>query len=81
MCTGKIDLSSYFELLCEKEVLNHLGKLEEMEADGILTLSGGKLRFLEVTERGKPFLRNICMIFDEYLQKKNEDGPRFSRTI
>lgn len=81
MCTGKVDLTSYFEILCEKETLNHLGRLEEMEADGILTLSGGELRQLEVTDLGKPFLRNICMVFDEYFQLKSDGPPRFSRTI
>ncbi len=37
---------------------------------------------LEVTERGRPFVRNACMVFDRYLRRKAaEAGPVFSRTV
>lgn len=38
--------------------------LRAMEADGLLQLSAGEI---QVSERGRPFLRNICMLFDAYL--------------
>jgi oxygen-independent coproporphyrinogen-3 oxidase len=41
--------------------------LEVMKSEGILRmLSGG----LEVTESGRPFIRNICSIFDQTLKQK-----------
>ncbi len=78
MCKGEVDLQDYLELLCEKETLNHMGKLEEMERDGILELKDTELK---VTAKGRPFMRNICMVFDEYLNQKSESKARFSRTI
>lgn len=80
MCQGHANVESLFELLQEKDYLHHLSLLEEMEADGILTLQENELR---VSEVGRPFLRNICMVFDEHLknQQDNPKGPTFSRTI
>ena len=52
--------------------------LTEMEADGLL-------KFLEkgiiVTEKGKPFVRNICMAFDLRLKRKAPETKLFSMTI
>jgi len=52
--------------------------LEEMEADGLL-------KFLDhgiiVTEKGKPFVRNICMAFDLRLKRKAPETKLFSMTI
>jgi oxygen-independent coproporphyrinogen-3 oxidase len=38
--------------------------LRAMEADGLLQLSADEI---QITERGRPFLRNVCMLFDAYL--------------
>lgn len=52
--------------------------LVEMEADGLLTfLENGLL----VTEKGKPFVRNICMAFDLRLKRKAPETKLFSMTI
>lgn len=52
--------------------------LEEMETDGLL-------KFLDhgiiVTEKGKPFVRNICMAFDLRLKRKAPETKLFSMTI
>ena len=49
-----------------------------MEADGLL-------KFLDhgiiVTEKGKPFVRNICMAFDLRLKRKAPETKLFSMTI
>jgi oxygen-independent coproporphyrinogen-3 oxidase len=37
-------------------------RLEEMVADGLVSLSPGEVK---ATEQGKHFLRNICLCFDE----------------
>jgi len=46
-------------------------------ADGLLDISA---QALEVTPRGRLFVRNICMAFDSYLTAAGE-RPVFSRTI
>ena len=39
-------------------------QLKGLEADQLLSISDAQI---EVTEKGRPFLRNICMPFDAYL--------------
>ena len=53
-----------------------LAQLKALAADGLLTLSPDRI---EITGQGRLLLRNICMVFDEYLQ--NDRQPRFSRTL
>ncbi len=50
--------------------------LAEMEADGLVVRGA---RHLQITELGRTFLRNVCMLFDGYLPE--QEGQRFSRTI
>jgi oxygen-independent coproporphyrinogen-3 oxidase len=54
-----------------------LEALEEMSADGLVDIDDTGI---EVTSRGRFFLRNLCMPFDSYLQT-TPDRPLFSRTI
>ena len=59
--------------------LNEIHKsLKEMEVDGLLSfISDG----ITVTEKGKPFVRNICMAFDLRLIRKAPETKLFSMTI
>jgi oxygen-independent coproporphyrinogen-3 oxidase len=50
------DNGLYFE-----EIYDVLENLEEMIADGLVDITN---TCLKVTEKGKPFVRNICMAFD-----------------
>lgn len=50
--------------------------LEEMEQDGILELHNNGLIVKE-----KAFVRNICMVFDQYLTKNQKTEKLFSQTI
>jgi len=54
--------------------------LRGMAADGLLELEADSMR---VTELGRPFLRNICMIFDQYLAPAAgaANAPRYSATL
>jgi oxygen-independent coproporphyrinogen III oxidase len=36
---------------------------------------------IEVTPEGRLFVRNVCMAFDAYLQRHDDEQPRFSRTV
>jgi oxygen-independent coproporphyrinogen-3 oxidase len=76
MCNFKtswLDHTMLFEEL--QEVLI---KLREFERDGLLEF---ERKQVSVTEKGKPFIRNICMAFDLLLQRKKPDTKLFSMTI
>jgi oxygen-independent coproporphyrinogen-3 oxidase len=55
-----------------------IDKLHEMEMDGLVEIGQDKLK---VTEKGQPFIRNICMAFDLLLHRKEPDTRLFSMTI
>ena len=59
---------------------HELASLQSLAGDGLLEISD---REITVTHRGRPFLRNICMPFDAYLNAHGGDQPppRFSATI
>ena len=61
-----------------KELPEALKKLEEMEADGLVEISSTNL---QITEKGRPFVRNVCMAFDVLLQRSIPDTQLFSMTI
>jgi oxygen-independent coproporphyrinogen-3 oxidase len=54
-----------------------LTRLHEMEADGLVRLSG---TVLTVTRLGRPFLRTICANFDQYIAC-GDASPRHARVI
>ncbi|AMA49116.1 MULTISPECIES: oxygen-independent coproporphyrinogen III oxidase [Flavobacterium] len=53
-------------------------QLKEMELDGLVVLQSNAIT---VTEKGKPFVRNICMAFDLRLKRKAPQTQLFSMTI
>jgi len=54
-------------------------KLKEMAAEGLLTFNQ---QLLEVTDLGKAFIRNICMLFDQKVkQAARTENPTFSKAI
>ncbi len=73
-CTARfgIDFHQHFS--------RQLAALDAMAADGLLRLDADSLR---VTSQGRPFLRNICMVFDEFLGKASPtaDPIRYSATL
>ncbi|MCH9660911.1 MAG: oxygen-independent coproporphyrinogen III oxidase [Bacteroidetes bacterium] len=76
MCTMKTSWKlreDYFE-----EIAEVLINLQETEKDGLITIfSDG----LEVTEKGRPFIRNICMAFDLRLLRNKPETQLFSMTM
>ena len=52
--------------------------LIEMEQDGLLVFTHDGI---EVTDKGKPFVRNICMAFDLRLKRKEPQTQLFSMTV
>lgn len=65
--------SDYFS-----EIPEILIQLKEMEEDGLVVLHK---EGIQVTEAGKPYVRNICMAFDLLLKRKTPDTKLFSMTI
>lgn len=55
-----------------------LPRLKEMEIDNLLEISENQI---VVAEKGKPFIRNICMAFDVLLHKTQPGKKLFSMTI
>lgn len=52
--------------------------LAEMKNDGLIEIEGRELR---LTDKGRPFLRNACIFFDERLKRKNPQTPIFSKSL
>ena len=55
-----------------------LPRLEAMELDKLIKIG---THSLQVTRRGKPFLRNICMCFDKRYWSKATEAKMFSNSI
>jgi oxygen-independent coproporphyrinogen-3 oxidase len=60
------------------EIPQIVAQLHEMEKDGLLIILPSGIR---VTEKGKPFVRNICMAFDVRLKRKLPATSLFSMTV
>jgi len=61
-----------------KELPDIINQLHEMEVDGLLEISSTKIK---VTEKGKPFVRNLCMAFDLRLKRNAPQTELFSMTV
>ncbi len=60
------------------EIPEILKQLHEMETDGLIEISTTSIT---VTEKGKPFVRNICMAFDLRLKRNAPQTQLFSMTV
>jgi oxygen-independent coproporphyrinogen-3 oxidase len=68
-----IKFSAYFDL--------ELEQLNELQQMGLLTIDS---EWIEVTLKGRLLIRNICMVFDRYLQQARRlysEPLRYSRTV
>ncbi|GAL69849.1 coproporphyrinogen III oxidase oxygen-independent [Jejuia pallidilutea] len=63
----------YFE-----ELPDALIQLKEMESDGLIKIGTNSIT---ITEKGKPFVRNVCMAFDVLLKRKQPNNQLFSMTV
>ncbi len=53
-------------------------RLKEMEADELVKMNNNAIK---VTDKGKPFIRNVCMAFDMKLHSHQPETQLFSMTI
>jgi oxygen-independent coproporphyrinogen-3 oxidase len=65
-----IDFNHYFSTEMEQ--------LEAMQEDGLLSIDED---WITVSPKGRLLVRNICMVFDRYLQQRRAEPLRYSRTI
>ena len=56
---------------------DELTRLQPMQADGLVDIQG---KIIQVTDKGRLLIRNICMVFDRYL-KQPDGNQRFSKAI
>ena len=61
-----------------KGIKRSLNMLQEMQKDGLIRINEKEL---VLNESAIPFVRNICMAFDQYLLKSKPNTPLFSMTI
>jgi oxygen-independent coproporphyrinogen III oxidase len=79
-----LNIMCHFETTWNDHALSHkafrdgLKRLEQLEADGLVELHGSYLR---VTEKGRPFLRNICLCFDEHYWNSIKAKDTFSSAV
>ncbi|MCE2998559.1 MAG: oxygen-independent coproporphyrinogen III oxidase [Betaproteobacteria bacterium] len=64
-----VDFDRYFS--------SELDELRGLAADGLVRLDD---EWIHVTPRGRMLIRNVCMVFDRYLQRERET-MRYSRVI
>jgi oxygen-independent coproporphyrinogen III oxidase len=82
MCNFSLDtaeVESRFGIRFADYFAAELEELQVPQESGFVRVTPGRI---EVTERGRLFIRNIGMIFDRYLRTKRAgDTPVFSRTV
>jgi len=79
MCDFSLDwnkVSKKFDINSKEYFAHEINALNNMQTDGLLQQTENQLI---VTPAGRLLIRNICMVFDRYLQ--DQEGQRFSRVI
>ena len=79
MCNNFLDiekLEKEWQINFETYFKSSLEALQQMADDGLIEMSKTKI---SITTSGRLLARSICMLFDRYLQEKNNN--RFSRVI
>lgn len=61
-----------------EDLLASLPKLEEMQKDGLVERIGNQLK---ITEKGRVFTRNVAMVFDLRMLRKQPETRIFSMTV
>lgn len=75
-----VECNREFGIDFNRDFQRELQVLAPMAEDGLLSLNTNAI---DITKRGRPFLRNICMPFDAYLgsHEGDEPAPKFSATV
>jgi len=71
------EIETRYDLSFRSHFSNELEQLNTFVEDGLLSVTD---QTISVTALGRYFVRNICMIFDQYLKKSHGSGT-YSKTI
>jgi oxygen-independent coproporphyrinogen-3 oxidase len=75
----KREIEREFSISFDEYFSGEISRLQDFCADGLTVLTHGEIR---VTMLGRIFIRNVAMIFDDYLEKQQLDAkPLFSKTL
>jgi oxygen-independent coproporphyrinogen-3 oxidase len=75
----KSEVERDFGINFDEHFAEEIARLRELEHDGLVRLSP---RQIEVAPLGRIFIRNIAMVFDEYLKKPERSRTQtFSKTL
>ena len=75
----KEEVERDFAIIFDQHFASELERLIELEREGLVRLHGDRI---EVAALGRVFIRNIAMVFDEYLNKPAEQRTQlFSKTL
>lgn len=75
---SKAEIEERFGIRFDEHFAAERPRLEELDRDGLVKLSEGEI---SVTLLGRFFLRVVGMAFDEYLRKRDQTKPLFSKTV
>jgi len=77
MCDSAIDLDAVCRAhgIATGHFDDELGALRPFERDGLVAISGHRI---DLTDVGRPFVRNVCAVFDSYLET---GAGRHSRAV
>ena len=82
MCNFELSIASLeqaYPIVFADYFAAEIEALRRFEEDGLLSVDD---QWLTVTPRGRLLIRNICMVFDRYLNRPQEvKGLRYSKTI
>ena len=76
MCGFKTNWTTLSDFIDELPQVKN--SLKEMQNDGLIEFDGD---ILKINEKGKPFIRNVCMAFDMRLQRNKPETQLFSMTF
>ncbi|MFT6795992.1 MAG: oxygen-independent coproporphyrinogen-3 oxidase [Maribacter sp.] len=76
MCS--LDTSWFNEQMIFSDLPIVLKRLDNMRQDGLIEINTHQLK---VTQKGRPYVRNVCMAFDVRLHKKVPNTRLFSMTV
>jgi oxygen-independent coproporphyrinogen-3 oxidase len=75
----KSEIERDFGIDFDEHFASELGRLRELECDDLVRLDNGRI---EVAPLGRIFIRNVAMMFDEYLKRPEPQRRRvFSQTL
>ncbi|MDM5177039.1 oxygen-independent coproporphyrinogen III oxidase [Massilia sp. DJPM01] len=80
MCDFELSMPSVeqaFPIAFASYFADELERFKVLESDGLVSIGP---EWLSVTPKGRFLIRNVCMVFDRYLQQA-APVPRYSRTI